>query len=549
MIDYKTKKALVIDDYPSMRTAFKTALASFGMTKVDLAATGSEAVMRVKATDYDVIISDYNLGDGRDGQQVLEEMRHRGLIGLQTAFLMVTAESVYERVVAAAELAPDDYLIKPFNGEILHTRLDAILLKKAAFADIHRAFTRGDLDAALAGCDALMTSQPRYAVDAMRFKGEVLIAMGDFEGAEALYRRIMEMRAVPWSRLGLARALHLQRKEPAAEELLFDILAQHPEIVAGYDLLADVQLSQNKTRDAQTTLHRGVGISAKSTRRQRRLGEVAYQNEDLESAQTAFGAAIDKGRHSVFLTANDFANLARVHLDRDNPGAASELIVGNRKFLQESDVGKLVSAVVMGQVATRAGRGDEAERQMRAALELKQRGIQCEPDLVLEMAETCERAGMAEEAEALLAEVARNAHDSPRLLEKARRIYRDAGKEAEAERVIAAATESVARLSKEGALLIQRGDLAGGVARLSQAAREAPRNPRVLLNTVWAILRLIEEQGEDGAGLMTRARALLEDAGQLAPDHHRLGGLRTRLRRIESMLSARRRDGLNRSPT
>jgi len=105
-IDFRAKRALVLDDYPGMRTAFKAALASFGMTKVDLAATGTEALMRVKGGNYDIVISDYNLGEGRDGQQVLEEMRHRNLISLSTAFLMVTAESVYERVVAAAELAP-----------------------------------------------------------------------------------------------------------------------------------------------------------------------------------------------------------------------------------------------------------------------------------------------------------------------------------------------------------------------------------------------------------------------------------------------------------
>ena len=127
LINYKTKKALVIDDYPSMRSAFKMALASFGMTKVDLAATGSEAVMRVRGTNYDVIISDYNLGEGRDGQQVLEEMRHRNLISLETAFLMVTAESIYERVVAAAELAPDDYLIKPVPSGVLMAHLNTLI--------------------------------------------------------------------------------------------------------------------------------------------------------------------------------------------------------------------------------------------------------------------------------------------------------------------------------------------------------------------------------------------------------------------------------------
>ncbi len=532
LVDYKAKRALVIDDYPSMRSAFKMALASFGMTKVDLAATASEALVRVKGNHYDVIISDYNLGDGRDGQQLLEEMRHRGLIGLETAFLMVTAESVYERVVAAAELAPDDYLIKPFNGEILRTRLDAILMKKEAFREVFRHFSRGDLEAAILGCDEIMKSHPKYFVDALRFKGEVLVASGEFEAAEALYRQIIALRAVPWSRLGLAKTLHLQRKDTAAENMLLDMLDEHPELVSGYDLLADVQVNQNKLQDAQRTLSRGVEVSAKSPRRQRRLGEIAYQNKDMECAEGAFKAAIDKGRHSIFLAANDFANLARVHLDQGDTKAASDVLTVNRRQLQESNEGKLVNAVVQSRISAQTGRPEDARNAMREAMQLKLKGARGEPELILDMVEACVKTGLDEEASELLAEVARNAHDSVALLDKAKRIYEEAGKAAEVAGILQKSTAEVARLSREGALLIQRGDFKNGVGKMLAAAKEAPRNPRVLMNTVWAILRLLETEGGD-ASMLGNARRLLDDATYLIPDHPRLGGLRTMLRGIE----------------
>jgi len=544
LIDYKSKKALVIDDYPGMRSAFKMALASFGMTKVDLAASASEAIMRVKSVSYDVIISDYNLGDARDGQQLLEEIRHRNMIGLETVFLMVTAESVYERVVAAAELAPDDYLIKPFNGEILRTRLDAILLKKEAFKKTYRYFAQGNLEAALAGCDEIMKTQAKYFVDAMRFKGEILIAMGDFEAAEALYKQIIALRAVPWSRLGLAKALHLQRKEPIAEDLLLDVVNQYPELVAGYDLLADVQISQNKLRDAQNTLHRGVEVSAKSPRRQRRLGQVAYQNADLLSAEQAFKTAIDKGRNSIFLAANDFANLSRVYLEQNNLKAASEVVVENRKLLQESNEGKLVSAVIQGQISARKGQIEEAQNLMREAAQIKNRGIHCEPELLLDMVEACIKSGMEKEAGELLSEVARNAHDSVALLDKAKRIYREAGQEAQVAQILQKSTAQVAKLTKEGALLLQRGDLKAGVEKLLAASQEAPRNPRVLMNTVWALLRLIEQEG-NAVNRLSQAKRLLDDAAYLMPDHPRLAGLKTMLRTVETHLAEQRLASFN----
>lgn len=539
LVDYKKKKALVVDDYPSMRSGFKMALASFGMTKVDLAASASEAVVRVKGGSYDVIVCDYNLGEGRDGQQLLEELRHRDLITLQTAFLMVTAESVYERVVAAAELAPDDYLIKPFNGEILRTRLDAILLKKDAFAKVHRAFILREMEAALDGCDAIIKEYPKYVVDALRFKGEILVALGDFEGAEALYKQVIAMRAVPWCRLGLAKSLHLQNRDVPAEEVLLDLMDQHPELVAGYDLLADVQLSQNKMADAQRTLERGVQVSAKSPRRQRRLGELAYRNKDMATAEAAFKTAIDKGRNSIFLAPNDFANLARVQVERGRVGAARDLIANNRKILQESDEGRLVSAVVQARVDAREGKIGDARKAMAEAMRLKSKGLRCEPELLMDMVESCVKADMESEAAELLSEVARNAHDSVELLDKARAIYTEAGKAEQVAEILQKSTANVARLSREGALLLQKGDLPGGVARMLEAAREAPRNPRVLMNTVWAILRRVE-QDKSAVAQLADARRLLDDAAWLVPEHTRLGGLRTRLRQMENDHNARR---------
>ncbi|TCJ12333.1 response regulator [Parasulfuritortus cantonensis] len=536
--DYKSKTALVIDDFPSMRAAFKTALAAFGLTKVDMAATAAEAISRVKRTRYDIIISDYNLGGGRDGQQVLEEMRHLGLIGLETAFLMVTAESVYERVVAAAELAPDDYLIKPFNADIMRTRLDGILAKKETFRQIHRDFMAGHMEAALAGCDGLIKGRSKYLIDAMRFKGEVLVAMGRHDEAGELYEQVIRMRAVPWARLGLARTLQLRNRLPEAERLLVTLVGQYPELVSGYDLLADVQVAMDKSHEAQVTLKRGVTMSPRSVQRQRRLGQVSYKNQDIEEAEGAFGAVVSKGKNSIYLAPDDFANLSRVYLETERGSDALRVIQDNQSWLQESTEGKLVASVMTGLYQARKGNVAEAERHMKEALRHRQMGADGKPELLLDMAEACLKSGLDEQAAQLVSEVARNAHDSEQLLDQAKRIYAAAGKGSEIDEVIRKATEQVARLSKEGALLAQKGDLVNATGTLLQAAQQAPRNPRVLMNAAWVALRLMEEDAGQSQHL-AEVRALLEEAWNIAPDHPRIGGLQTKLRLVEAKLGFR----------
>lgn len=541
-IDYKTLRALVVDDYPGMRNALRLTLSNFGIIKVQLASNAAEAIYQVRHKEYDFILCDFNLGDGRDGQQLLEELRHSGLISVETVFMMVTAESFYEKVVAAAELAPDDYMIKPFSAEVLRNRLEAILLRKRAFATVYRHFYRHELEETLAACDALMRSQPKYLADALRFKGEVLIAMGRFDEAEALYQQVIAMRAIPWARLGLARSLHMQQKEAAAEEELRDVIEHAPEMVAAYDLLSDVCLAKKDPAAAQEALQQGVAVSARTVRRQQKLGELAYTNGDLETARTAFSQVLEKGRHSVFVTPSDYGNLCRTQLEQGDPKAASETLKYNKKTLQASPEGQLVMAVAQGMVETRGGNAEAAAKSLDEAAALRAAGTRGDAQLMLDLADTCMANGRNAEADAIVGEVARNAHDSEALLAKARRIYEAAGRADAGAAVLASATADVRKLNNEGVVLAQKGDFRTAAQKLLAACEAAPYNPRVGMNAVWVILKYIDQVGMDEA-MIEAARRHLESAEQQAPGHPRLAGLRQNLREIEARFGIQRRAG------
>lgn len=538
-VDYRGMRALVVDDYPGMRSAFKNTLANFGMTKIDLASAAAEAIYRVKHSNYDIIVCDYNLGEGRDGQQLLEELRHRQLIGLETVFVMVTAESLYEKVVSTAELAPDDYLIKPFNADVLRNRLDVILQRKLAFSDIYRLFGKGDLEACMAACDELMRERPKYVVDALRFKGELLNAMGRFEEAEALYKKILEMRAVPWARLGLARALHLQDQQDEAEELLQEIIDERPEMVAAYDLLCDVRLSKKDSRGAQEALQMGTAISAKTVRRQQKLGEVAYRNGDLDTAKKALSTALEKGRHSIFVSAKDYADLCRIQLEQGDLAAAANTLKDGKTVLQETPEGQLAAAVMQGMLHTRAGRSDLAQTALDEADRLRKAGVRGDERLMLDLAEGCMQNGRHEACDEIIAEVARNAHDSEALLAKAKKLYADAGRAEAGNQVLSRATATVRALNNEGVMLAQKGQLSAAVGKLRQATREAPHNPRVAMNAAWVMLRLMEAEGLDH-DLYYEVEQLLATAERLAPGHTRLPGLQSKLREVKRRFGIQR---------
>lgn len=539
-IDYGALRALVVDDSPGMRNALRLTLSNFGITKIQMVANASEAIFQIKNRSYDFILCDFNLGEGRDGQQLLEELRHSNLISLETVFMMVTAESFYEKVVATAELAPDDYMIKPFSAELLRSRLTGILLRKRAFRDVYWHFQAQDLDASIAACDTLIRNKPRYAVDALRFKGELLVALGRFEEAEALYQQVVTMRAIPWARLGLARSLHLQKKVEAAEEELRDVLEHAPEMVAAYDLLSEVCLEKKDAAAAQAALEKGVAISAKTVRRQQKLGEVAYGNGDLEAARTAFDNVLEKGRHSIFVTPTDFGNLCRVQLEQGDLQAVSDTLKKNKSTLQASPEGQLVMAVTQGMAHTRTGNLPEAAKALDEAASLRAGGTRGDAHLMLDLAGACMASGRHDEADAVVAEVARNAHDSEALLAKAKRLYDEAGRTDAGASVLASATSDVRTLNNEGVVLAQRGDYGTAVEKLLTACREAPYNPRILMNAVWVILKYIDQVGMDETMIET-ARTQLGEAERQAPGHPRIAGLRLNLRDVENRFGIQRK--------
>ena len=105
------KKVLIIDRNAPARESLRILFGNLGVTNIVGAGTAADVVRQVKATRFDIIISEFLIDDTRDGQQLLEELRVAKYIPLSTVYMIVTSERSYTNVMALAELAPDDYLL------------------------------------------------------------------------------------------------------------------------------------------------------------------------------------------------------------------------------------------------------------------------------------------------------------------------------------------------------------------------------------------------------------------------------------------------------
>ena len=129
-IRYSSKSVLIIEDFAEFGRSLKSMVSTMGARHIDLVYNGEDAIQACKELKYDIILSDYNLGDSKDGQQILEELHYFKLMKSNTVFIMVTAENTTAMVMGALEFQPDCYLTKPFNGNTLKKPLRSCSVQK-----------------------------------------------------------------------------------------------------------------------------------------------------------------------------------------------------------------------------------------------------------------------------------------------------------------------------------------------------------------------------------------------------------------------------------
>ena len=116
---------LVVDDYKTIVRILQTLLKSIGFTNVHSAASGEEALARMSEQRYGLVISDWNM-DPMTGLDLLTTVR-ADQDKKATPFIMVTAESKTDNVVAAKRAGVNNYIVKPFNAQTLKQKIVAVL--------------------------------------------------------------------------------------------------------------------------------------------------------------------------------------------------------------------------------------------------------------------------------------------------------------------------------------------------------------------------------------------------------------------------------------
>ena len=115
---------LVVDDYQTMVRIIRNLLKQLGFENVDDASDGNAAIAKMRDKKYGLVISDWNM-EPMTGYELLRQVRNEDAIA-ETPFIMVTAESKTENVIAAKKAGVNNYIVKPFNAQTLKSKIESV---------------------------------------------------------------------------------------------------------------------------------------------------------------------------------------------------------------------------------------------------------------------------------------------------------------------------------------------------------------------------------------------------------------------------------------
>jgi len=532
----RQQKFLIIDDFASFRNSVISLLQSLGIerTNIDTANNGETALQALTDNHYDIILSDYNLGDdSKDGQQILEEAKDVGLIGLSTIYVMITAENARHMVMSAIEYRPDSYFVKPLNRDVCRKRLESLLNQKAELAIIDRHLESGNYNQAIAECNRKLAKNPPNMITLIKTLGTLYLKFEDYQSAAKVYEQILDTRRLPWALLELGKIYRHQGNNETACALFEEALQEDETYIQAYDQLAKIYTADEDMDHALDFLQKAVNLSPKVVVRQQNLAAMALKMDKLDIAEKAFSACIRWGKHSKFKAASDFTGLSKIYLSQKTPRKAIPILKEARRAFHGQPQQILQTALAEVSLKTRLGQPELAQKSLNEAAIL----YATEPDkhsseLSLDMANAYLHMGQIDKSEEIFLQLIKNNHEDQTLANQIKAITNSHNLDTRAiHQKIDDIRIEIITLNNRGVKHFKQGHHQQAIEILEEVAFRYPDNPIINRNLAQAMVTTMEEHGIE-QNMIKKAHSHLQKAQKQTQHDKKLFVLQEKLNRL-----------------
>ncbi|WP_306523808.1 response regulator [Rheinheimera sp.] len=512
---------LVVDDQRPFQVMLKGILKSLGMVNIQFASSGEQALSRCGQTEFDLLFVDYNLGAGKNGRQLLEDLREKQLLKASAIFIIVTGENTVTMVMSAVETEPDDYLIKPFSQSLLKTRLLKLQHKKQHLAALYEALYLHQSAEVIVECEKEIAANGRYEQYCRRVLAETLLNQQNFSALESLLSDSMQQRRPTWALLLEAKFRLQQQDHQRCLALCDEIIELNRLCAQALDIKCNCQLAQGDTEGAMQSVTQAIYIAPFQLGRQYLLLKVAREAASPMDMVQASKQIYELTRRTAKQDVSHLLNYIRTMLDAivsiDEPAKRNKLQQETLLLLHRSQKDELLlkdvdferfEQLCMARLDAIEGRYHQAKKAADKICDSIKGTEPDVPDLVMLLIDI----GEFEGADHFLAMLSDNNSQDPVLAQ----MLSQHQLHSEDKR------QQLTALNKTGMDRYQEGKYQEAMQLFEQALQVAPGNTGAALNLIQAMLQVLEsQQKQKSLALYQRCRQIFKTIEQeLLMAHH-----------------------------
>ena len=519
--DVMEREILIVENSEVYRNILKQMLREIGKFQVYAAATGREAFMLCKKEQYDAILCDFDLGKGKNGLQLLEELRTAKLIKASTVFMMITATVDKNIVLSCLEHRPDVFIAKPFNHNTLNKRLGKAFQLQDKLSRIINAIDEKLFEEALEYCDEALNEQTEFENWCLKTKCEILFELKNFKKAIEVCEAVITLKPHEWAQLMLGKALCATDQHDQALGVFKALYCENSDNVLAYEEAAHIHLDRGESEVAQHLLQQASDLTGHSIPRLRELADLCEKNNDIRAATQAYREVVKRASFSIHDRAENNLDLARsltetaVKCDyiESKVLTAEALTALNRanKTFNTRKV-KVHSTFIASQAFSSIDEPEKANEFLETALagyeELRE--DEQSIDLKVEVVRSCAATGDITKAAGLINELNEHEDFNEALASRIDRISE--------EPVSESGKNEIKVINRKGIKYYENKKFEKAISYFNKALKRYPKHIGIRLNLAQAILGQLSEKGPE-ANLVQQCIEDLSHLDHLLPQH------------------------------
>lgn len=323
----KHRSVLIVDDCSAMSNVLRSMLQKMGFRteRIDIADNAKHALNLCTATQYQLIILDFNLGlSGMNGYQLLYTLREMALLEPDCICIVVTADASLETLRSFMELEADSYLIKPLSYNMLNQRLHELFEHKRRLAELIMYRHERDLPKMLASVNSFKECRGVIGHKAQLIMAEACLEGEEYETAHHLLQGLNKTSQYNKTRLLMARAELLQLRHGTAFSLASPLQEDPLLCSEAFTLRAEACAHQKQLTLALENIRKAIVLCPRRVDRYWLQAFFEMSTFDLASAQVTVLAGLRYARHMQQGEVSLQQLLAVLYLDRAELGEQGE---------------------------------------------------------------------------------------------------------------------------------------------------------------------------------------------------------------------------------